>query len=79
MGDHAKQIEVLEAENRKLKKELNFWKREALKWCAKLGESRMKIRIILNQFGIKESDFPDEELVKFLEPKGEYINEKAAL
>ncbi len=44
----------------------DYWHREALKWAGKLGEHRIKFRKLLNDFGIPECDFPDNELEQFL-------------
>lgn len=67
MGYRVKRIQALEKENEILKSENDYWKREALKWAARLGENKMKFRNLLNQFGIPESSFKDDELEKFLE------------
>jgi hypothetical protein len=47
----------------------DYWHREALKWAARLGESKIKFRELLNQFGIAEDNFKDDELEKFLYDK----------
>lgn len=44
----------------------DYWHREALKWAARLGESKIKFRELLDQFGIPEDNFKDDELEKFL-------------
>jgi hypothetical protein len=49
-----------------LRQSEDYWHREALKWAAKLGESKIKFRELLNQFGIAEDNFKDDELEKFL-------------
>ncbi len=66
MGYRVKRIEKLEEENKALKSEKDYWHREAIKWANRLGESKFKFRNLLNQFGIPESDFTDDELEKFL-------------
>jgi len=69
MGYRVKRIQALEDENRKLNDEKEYWHLEALKWASKLGENKMKIRKLLNQFGIPEDNFKDDELQKFIEGK----------
>jgi hypothetical protein len=49
-----------------LKVSEDYWHREALKWAARMGESKIKFRELLNQFGIPEDNFKDDELEKFL-------------
>jgi hypothetical protein len=49
-----------------LKNSEDYWHREAIKWAARLGENKIKFRNLLNQFGIPEDDFKDDELEKFL-------------
>jgi hypothetical protein len=52
-----------------LKKSEDYWHREGLKWCNRIGENKFKIRNLLNQFGIPEDNFPDEALSRFIEGK----------
>jgi len=49
-----------------IQEECEYWHREAIKWAGKLGEHRIKFRKLLNDFGIPECDFPDNELEQFL-------------
>lgn len=67
MGYRVKRIKALEEENKRLTEENEYWKREALKWAAKLGENKMKIRGLLDKLGIPESDIKENELEKFIE------------
>jgi hypothetical protein len=61
-----KQTGLSPEEIEKLKISEDYWHREALKWAAMLGESKIKFRELLNRFGIPESDMKDDELEKFL-------------
>jgi hypothetical protein len=69
LGYRVKRIQALEEENRALKEKTEYWHLEALKWCNRLGENKIKIRNLLNQFGIPEDNFPDEALSRFIEGK----------
>ena len=66
MGYRVIRIKQLEEENKALESEKDYWHREALKWAAMMGESKIKFRELLNQFGIPEDNFKDNELEKFL-------------
>ena len=64
---HEYQESNLEPEEvKQLRASEDYWHREAVKWANKLGENKMRIRKILNQFGIPEGNIKDNELEKFL-------------
>jgi hypothetical protein len=50
-----------------LKKDEDYWHREALKWASKLGEQRLEYAKLLIQFGIPEQFITDDGLEKFMD------------
>lgn len=50
MGYRVKRIQALEEENKKLKEEKEFWRREAIHSKSELGEMKMKLQGLISNY-----------------------------